>query len=56
MVGDGESSNFLDQLHSGGAVITVSDGSSLLLRVRVEYESNGVEYESSTSRVLRIHS
>ena len=25
------------------------------LRVRVEYESAGVEYESSTSRVLRIH-
>ncbi len=27
-----------------------------LFRVRVEYESVGVEYESSTSRVLRIHS
>ncbi len=27
-----------------------------VFRVRVEYESEGVEYESSTSRVLRIHS
>ncbi len=27
-----------------------------IFRVRVEYESEGVEYESSTSRVLRIHS
>ncbi len=27
-----------------------------VFRVRVEYESVGVEYESSTSRVLRIHS
>ncbi len=27
-----------------------------VFRVRVEYESAGVEYESSTSRVIRIHS
>ncbi len=27
-----------------------------VFRARVEYESEGVEYESSTSRVLRIHS
>ncbi len=27
-----------------------------IFRVRVEYESEGVEYESSTSRVLGIHS
>ncbi len=30
-------------------------GRVYFLRVRVEYESESVEYESSTSRVLRIH-